>query len=75
MGRGGDRIKAIRDQLRISQGALAKLLKASEKSVGRWERGDTEPKYELVAAAEKLLPRPSAAAEREPSSRARKKRA
>lgn len=77
MGRGGERISEIRSALGVSQEELADLLKVTRDTVGRWERGTTEPKYELVAKAEQLLSKrggASVAAESRASYGSRKKK-
>jgi DNA-binding transcriptional regulator YiaG len=57
MGRAGKRIEEIRRLLELSQADFAAALHVSTKTVGRWEREVTEPKYRDVEAAEKLLKR------------------
>jgi DNA-binding transcriptional regulator YiaG len=63
MGRAGKRIEEIRRLVDMSQEDFADALHVSRKTVGRWEREETEPKYRDVEAAEKLLKRKSGAAQ------------
>lgn len=55
MGLGGKRIAEIRAKLGLTQADFAAAIRKTRETVGRWERGETEPKYEDVEAAKKLL--------------------
>lgn len=60
MSRGGERIREIREQLELSQARLGELLGVDEKTIRRWEKGETSPIYDHVKAAEDLLAKQSA---------------
>lgn len=42
------RLKKLREQKRINQTELANLLKVSNGSISKWERGDRQPDYETL---------------------------
>jgi len=51
----GDRIKAARDRLRLSQQELADLVGASRESVGNWENDRVRPSRLALIALEQVL--------------------
>ena len=51
----GERIKAARERLRLSQQQLADLLQVDRKSVSNWELGHTHPSRALLHALEQVL--------------------
>lgn len=53
------RIVEIRATLDMSQADFAEALGVDRRTVGRWERGENEPKYRDVQAAEDLLKKAS----------------
>lgn len=42
------RLKKLREQKRLNQTELANLLKVSNGSISKWERGDRQPDYETL---------------------------
>ena len=42
------RLKKLREQKRLNQTELANLLKVSNGSISKWERGDWQPDYETL---------------------------
>ena len=48
------RIKEVRLKLGLSQAEMGEALKVSRLTIGRWERGETEPKAKYVRAVEVL---------------------
>ena len=42
------RLKKLREQKRLNQTELANLLKVSNGSITKWERGDRQPDYETL---------------------------
>lgn len=42
------RLKELREQKRLNQTELANLLKVSNGSISKWERGDRQPDYETL---------------------------
>ena len=55
MSDGAKRIIAAREALGVSQEEFARLLDVDRKTVGRWERGENDPKFGDVQAAEALV--------------------
>ena len=42
------RLKKLREQKRLNQTELANLIKVSNGSISKWERGDRQPDYETL---------------------------
>lgn len=51
----GDNLKAIRQELGLSQTDLAKMVEVSFKTISHWESGYSEPSLELLAKLKNLL--------------------
>jgi DNA-binding transcriptional regulator YiaG len=51
----GSDIRRYRQKLKLSQEALARLLRVSWITVNRWERGDPEPSYLSLKGIEAVL--------------------
>ena len=50
----GEKVKAVRYKLFLSQKAMANKLGVYFTTVNRWERGHNEPNFEAMAAFDKL---------------------
>lgn len=48
-------IRNKREERRISQGRLAKLVRCHENSIGRWERGEQAPPLDMAERIAKNL--------------------
>jgi len=44
----GQRLRKLREQKKITQKELSKLLQVSESAIGMYERGDREPNFETI---------------------------
>ena len=44
----GNNIRMLREQQGLSQAALAKKLGVCQQAVGKWERGNSDPKWSLA---------------------------
>ncbi|EMN1953037.1 helix-turn-helix domain-containing protein [Citrobacter koseri] len=51
----GERIRARRKELKLTQKSLAKALKLSDVSISQWERDDSEPTGKNLFALTKVL--------------------
>ena len=51
----GERIRARRKELKLTQKSLAKALKLSDVSISQWERDDSEPTGKNLFALAKVL--------------------
>jgi transcriptional regulator with XRE-family HTH domain len=50
-----ERLKASRKEARLTQVELAKILKVSNGTIGMWETGKREPKFEAMVHLSKTL--------------------
>ena len=50
-----ERLKASRKEARLTQVELAKILKVSTGTIGMWETGKREPKFEAMVQLSKTL--------------------
>lgn len=50
----GEKVKAVRHKLFLSQQAMAAKLNVAFTTVNRWERGRTEPNFKAQADFDKL---------------------
>jgi len=50
----GEKVKAVRLKLFLSQQAMAEKLNVSFSTVNRWERGHAEPNFKAQAEFDKL---------------------
>lgn len=52
-------IKARREELRLSQGKLAKALKTTQATVSRWESNEARPRSDMLLALSDVLQLPA----------------
>ena len=51
----GDKVKALRKKLNLTQTELAKMLGVVKMTVSRWERGETRPSQLALRQIERLM--------------------
>ena len=50
----GEKVKQVREELKLSQEEMAKALGVSFATINRWENGHTHPTYEALQRFEKF---------------------
>lgn len=50
----GEKVKKVREELKLSQEEMAKALGVSFATINRWENGHTHPTYETLQRFEKF---------------------